>query len=59
MVNGVNKETPQSCTLVERMETVFREVLSNGMDQKFKREYYFNRYAKFLPFKVGDVCGSG
>ncbi len=37
------------------METVFREVLNTSTDQRLKREYYFNRYEKFRPFKVGDL----
>lgn len=50
-------ETPQNygSTLVEHMETVFQEVLSNSMDQRLRHEYYFNSYTKFQPFKVGDM----
>ncbi len=50
-------DTPQTygSALVNRMETVFREVLDTSTDQRLKREYYFNRYEKFRPFKVGDL----
>ncbi len=50
-------DTPQTygSALVNRMETVFREVLETSTDQRLKREYYFNRYEKFRPFKVGDL----
>lgn len=47
----------QTCSsiLVNRIETVFQEVLHTGDDQRLKRDYYFNRYEKFRPFKVGDL----
>ncbi len=50
-------DTPQTygSALVNRMETVFREVVDTSTDQRLKREYYFNRYEKFRPFKVGDL----
>ncbi|CAM4721546.1 unnamed protein product [Leuciscus chuanchicus] len=50
-------DTPQTygSALVSRMETVFQEVFNTSDDQRLKREYYFNRYEKFRPYKVGDL----
>ncbi|KAL1260277.1 hypothetical protein QQF64_008104 [Cirrhinus molitorella] len=52
---AVDTSQTYGSALVKRMETVFQEVLNTSADQRVKREYYFNRYEKFRPYKVGDL----
>lgn len=50
-------DTPQTygSALVNRMETVFQEVLNTSADQRLKREYYFKWSEFLIPIKVVDL----